>query len=77
MLDSDLAKLYQVETKRINEAVKSNLEQFPEKFNFALSETEVHYLRSTFSTTNLKQQITIEYSNTFKTITYHKMYKKL
>ena len=32
MLDSDLAKLYQVETKRINEAVKNNPEKFPERF---------------------------------------------
>ena len=30
MLDSDLAKIYDVETKRINEAVKNNLEKFPE-----------------------------------------------
>ena len=33
MLDSDLAKLYQVETKRINEAVKNNLKKFPERFS--------------------------------------------
>ena len=32
MLDSDLARLYGVETKRINEAVKNNLEKFPERF---------------------------------------------
>jgi len=32
MLDSDLAKLYKVETKRINEAVKNNVEKFPERF---------------------------------------------
>ena len=34
MLDSDLAKLYHVETKRINEAVKNNMEKFPERFSF-------------------------------------------
>lgn len=33
MLDSDITKLYQVETKRINEAVKNNLDKFPERFN--------------------------------------------
>ena len=33
MLDSDLAKLYQVETKRINEAVKNNLKKFPERIS--------------------------------------------
>lgn len=32
MLDSDIAKLYQVETKRVNEPVKNNLEKFPERF---------------------------------------------
>ena len=40
MLDSDLAKLYQVETKRINEAVKNNLDKFPERFSWKLTEKE-------------------------------------
>ena len=42
MLDSDLAELYQVETKRINEAVKNNPNKFPERFSWSLSidETE-------------------------------------
>ena len=40
MLDSDLAKLYKVETKRINEAVKNNVEKFPERFSFILSDKE-------------------------------------
>ena len=34
MLDSDLAKLYHVETKRINEAVKNNMDKFSERFSF-------------------------------------------
>ena len=34
MLDSDLATLYQVETKNLNKAVKRNIERFPEKFCF-------------------------------------------
>lgn len=34
MLDSDLAMLYQVETKRLNEAVKRNIVRFPEEFAF-------------------------------------------
>jgi hypothetical protein len=42
MLDSDLAKLYQVETKRINEAVKNNPNKFPERFSFKLTDTEVN-----------------------------------
>ena len=50
MLDSDLAKLYQVETKRINEAVKNNPDKFPEDFYFELTEEEFETLRSKFST---------------------------
>ena len=34
MLDSDLAEMYQVETKVLNQAVKSNIERFPENFRF-------------------------------------------
>ena len=38
MLDSVLAKLFRVETKRINEAVKNNMEKFPERFTWKLYE---------------------------------------
>lgn len=37
MLDSDLASLYEVETKRINEAVKNNPDKFPNRFSWILS----------------------------------------
>lgn len=40
MLDSDLAKLYNVETKRINEAVSRNYEKFPDRFSFMLTQEE-------------------------------------
>lgn len=40
MLDSDLAKLYGVETKRINEAVKNNLDKFPDRFAWKLNDNE-------------------------------------
>ena len=40
MLDSDLAKLYQVETKRINESVKNNKDKFPERFSWKLTKQE-------------------------------------
>lgn len=40
MLDSDLAKLYKVETKRINEAVKNNPKKFPERFSWKLTDKE-------------------------------------
>ena len=52
MVDSDLAMLYQVETKRLNEAVKRNIARFPEEFRFQLTENETKHLRSQFATLN-------------------------
>lgn len=52
MLDSDLAKLYEVETKRLNEAVKRNNERFPKDFMFQLRKEEWQNLRSQFATFN-------------------------
>jgi hypothetical protein len=40
MLDSDLARLYQVETKRLNEAVRRNSERFPADFMFQLTSND-------------------------------------
>ena len=62
MLDSDLAKLYEVETKRINEAVKNNLNKFPERFSWQLSIDEtIEISRSKFSTLNIKQGYNVKY----------------
>lgn len=55
MIDRDLAKLYQVETKRINEAVKNNPEKFPSDFYFILTEDEFNILRSKISTANFSK----------------------
>ena len=55
MLDSDLAILYQVETKRINEAVKNNPEKFPRRFSFILNDDELENLWSKFSTANISK----------------------
>ena len=52
MLDSDLATLYQVETKRINEAVRRNKARFPEEFCFRLTRAEHAALRSQIATSN-------------------------
>jgi len=52
MLDSDLAKLYQVETKRINEQVKRNIDRFPSDFIFQLTDLEFKNLRSQNATAN-------------------------
>lgn len=50
MLDSDLALLYEVKTKRLNERVTRNLKRFPEDFMFRLTEEEAGFLRSQFAT---------------------------
>ncbi len=50
MLDSDLAELYQVPTKRLNEAVKRNLARFPQDFMFQLNQQETDSLRSQIAT---------------------------
>ena len=50
MLDSDLAELYGVETKRLNEQVTRNINRFPEDFMFRLNENEYENLKSQFAT---------------------------
>ncbi len=53
MLDSDLAKLYQVETKVLNQAVKRNIKRFPAKFMFRLTDDEFKNLKSQIATSSL------------------------
>ena len=66
MLDSDLAEMYGVETKRLKEQVRRNIERFPEDFMFELTKEEAHSLlksqvpapsRSQFVTLNRGQNI--------------------
>lgn len=52
IIDSDLALLYNVETKRLNESVKRNAKRFPESFCFQLTEDEYADLRSQIATSN-------------------------
>ena len=52
MLDSDLAKLYQVETKVLNQAVKRNSKRFPPDFMFQLDNKEFAILKSQFVTSS-------------------------
>ncbi len=62
MLDSDLAQLYHVETKRINEAVKNNPNKFPERYSWVLTINEtVEISRSKFSTLKVKQGFNVKY----------------
>lgn len=56
ILDADVAELYGVETKRINEAVKNNTDKFPEGYMFKLTHEELIYLRSKNSTTNISSK---------------------
>lgn len=56
MLDSNIAKLYRIETKRINEAVKNNPDKFPERFSWVLTNEETKELRSKISTLEIKGQ---------------------
>ena len=50
IVDSDVAEIYGVETKRVNEAVRNNPDKFPEDYMFVLSSDESRVLRSKFST---------------------------
>jgi phage regulator Rha-like protein len=52
MLDADLAGIYQVETRRLNEAVKRNMDRFPHEFMFQLTQTEYANLMSQFATSS-------------------------
>lgn len=47
---SDLARIYETETKRINESVKRNIERFPERFCFRITEEEYNFLKPQFAT---------------------------
>jgi hypothetical protein len=49
MLDSDLATLYEAELRSLNQAVKRNIERFPEDFMFQLTDDEWNSLRSQFA----------------------------
>lgn len=52
MLDRDIALLYGVETRRLNEQVKRNLERFPKDFMFQLNQEEFNNWKSQFATSN-------------------------
>lgn len=51
--DADVASLYGVETRRVNEAVKNNVDRFPSDYMFELTKNELRDLRSKISTTNV------------------------
>ena len=51
--DADVAMLYGVDTKRVNEAVRNNLNKFPADYMFELNKSELQDLRSKISSTNV------------------------
>lgn len=57
ILDSDVAKLYSVEARDINKAVKNNINKFPEEYVFEISDEELKTLRWKFSTAKLSKTI--------------------
>ncbi|WP_264552857.1 ORF6N domain-containing protein [Flavobacterium sp. N2038] len=61
MLDRDLALLYGVETKRLKEQVKRNLNRFPKDFMFELTKTEFENWRSQFATSN-SEKMSLRYA---------------
>jgi hypothetical protein len=56
MLDADLAEIYQVETKVLNQAVKRNIGRFPPEFMFQLTKDEYENLMSQIATSSLRSQ---------------------
>ncbi len=61
MLDSDLAEIYGVPTKRLNEQVKRNLDRFPDDFMFQLNQEEWENLKSQIATTSWGGRRTLPY----------------
>lgn len=64
MLDRDLAELYGVETRRLNEQVKRNIERFPKDFMFRLTVNEFENLKSQIATTSWGGRRTLPYAFT-------------
>ena len=61
MLDSDLASLYQVETRALNQAIKRNQRRFPEDFMFALTPEEWEVLKSQIVTSDPGDRLGLRY----------------
>ena len=67
MLDRDLAEMYGVETKVLNQAVKRNIQRFPERFHFQLTENEFEILRSQFVTSKTDESSDVNLMSQFVT----------
>ena len=60
MLDEDLAVLYGVETKNLNKAVNRNMDRFPEKFRFQLTQEEYDNLKFQIGTSSLHHSSNVQ-----------------
>lgn len=68
MIDRDLAQLYGVETKRLNEQVKRNIERFPDDFMFQLNKDDVEILKSQNATSSWGGDRRLPYAFTWQDI---------
>ncbi len=64
MLDTDLAELYDIETRVLNQSVKRNIDRFPEDFMFQLSDSEWQLMSSQFVTTSKRPKSSRPYAFT-------------
>ncbi len=64
MLDRDLARLYGVETRRLNEQVRRNMERFPEDFMFQLTKEEFENWKSQFAISNYDEDMSSQLATT-------------
>ena len=64
ILDTDIAVLYGIATKRLNEQVKRNASRFPSDFMFQLTKDELYSLRSHFATANWSKRRSLPYAFT-------------
>jgi hypothetical protein len=62
MLDRDLAELYEVETRVLNQAVRRNLERFPEDFMFALSREEIMKISQIVISSDQPEKVSLKFS---------------
>ena len=66
MLDRDLARLYGVETKRLNQQVQRNLERFPGDFMFQLNKEEFENWKSQFATSNSDEYLRSQFATSWQ-----------
>jgi len=71
MLDRDLAQLYQVETRVLNQAVRRNIERFPEDFMFTLTREEIMRISQIVTSSGMHTSKTLKFSKSVMVFTEH------